>query len=129
VAALQSVFCLLIHFIRPWKHRGFWKEPKLIPDPRLRYGQVVKQRQGRRLVSVSKRAVYGVGELIPLKAISTSLLEWLNGTIRQLVVPLHRRTHSLAKCRTSLERQMQLFKSYYNLCRRHGSLKQLARKS
>jgi len=122
-AALLSVFQVIIHFIRPLKHRGFWKEPKVVPDPRLRYGQVVKERQGRRLVSVSKRVVYGVAELIPLKAISTSLLERLNGTIRQHVVPLHRRTRGFAKCRTSLERQVQLFKSYYNLCLPHGTLK------
>ncbi len=122
-AALRGVYCVLIHFIRGWKHRGFSKEPRLIPSPRLRYGQVVKQRRGRRLVSISKRVVYGVAELIPLTAISTSLLERLNGTIRQHVVPLHRRTRSFAKRRTSLDRQVQMFKSYYNLCLKHGSLK------
>jgi len=39
------------------------------------------------------------------------------------VVPLHRKTRSFAKCRTALETQVQLFKSYYNLCRPHGTLK------
>lgn len=42
---------------------------------------------------------------------------------RQHVVPLHRKTRSFAKLRTSLDTRTQLFKSYYNLCRRHGTLK------
>jgi hypothetical protein len=92
-------------------------------DPRVRYGQVIKQRAGRRLVSVTRRVIFSVEELIPLKQISTSLLERLNGTIRRHVAPLHRKTRSFAKCRTALDTQTQLFKIYYNLCRKHGSLK------
>jgi hypothetical protein len=94
-----------------------------VPDPRARYGQVIKQRAGRRLASVTRRVIFGVEELVPLKQISTSLLERLNRTIRQHVAPLRRKTHSFAKCRTALDTQTQLFKSYYNLCRKHGSLK------
>jgi len=41
--------------------------------------------------------VFGVAELIPLKQISTSLLERLNGKIRQHVAPLHRKTRSFAR--------------------------------
>src|SRR5215204_3416016 len=105
VWALRLVFAVLIHFIR-LKRRGRSKQP-----------------QGRCLVAVTRRVIFGVEELIPLKQISTSLLERLNGTIRQHVVPLHRKTRSFAKCRASLDRQTQLFKSYYNLCRKHGTLK------
>lgn len=120
--ALTLVFAVLIHFIKG-KGPGRPKESQVVPDPRVRYGQVVKQRAGRRLVSVTRRVVFGVAELIPLKQISTSLLERLNGTIRQHVAPLHRKTRSFAKCRTALDTQTQLFKSYYNLCRKHGTLK------
>lgn len=120
--ALTVVFAVLIHFIKG-KGRGRPKQPQVVPDPRLRYGQVVKQRQGRRLVAVTRRVIFGVAELIPLAQISTSLLERLNGTIRQHVVSLHRKTRSFAKCRTALDTQTQLFKSYYNLCRKHGTLK------
>ena len=122
MAALTVVFAVLIHFIRG-KRRGRPKQPQVVPDPRLRYGQVVKQRERRRLISVTRRVIFGVEELIPRTQISTSLLERLNGTIRQHVVPLHRKTRSFAKCRTALDTQTQLFKSYYNLCRRHGTLK------
>jgi IS1 family transposase len=55
---------------------------------------------------VTRRVIFGTEELIPLKQISTSLLERLNGTIRQLVAPLHRKTRSFAKCRTALDMQM-----------------------
>jgi hypothetical protein len=50
-------------------------------------------------------------------------LERLNGTVRQHIAPLHHKTRSFAKRRTALDTQTQLFKSYYNLCRKHGSLK------
>jgi hypothetical protein len=120
--ALLSLFFVVIHFI--WaKRRGRPKQPQVVPDPRLRYGQVVKQHKGRRLAAVTRRVVYGVGELIPQARISTSLLERLNGTIRQHVPSLHRKTRSFAKCRSALDRHAQLFKSYYNLCLRHGTLK------
>jgi transposase-like protein/IS1 family transposase len=120
--ALTVVFAILIHFIKG-KGRGRPKDSQVVPDPRVRYGQVIKQRAGRRLVSVTRRVVFGIAELIPLKQVSTSLLERLNGTIRQHVVPLHRKTRSFAKRRTALDTQTQLFKSYYNLCRKHGTLK------
>jgi len=57
------VFGVLIHCIKT-KRRGRPKAPEVVPDPRLRYGQVVKERQGRRLVAVTKRVIFGVAELI-----------------------------------------------------------------
>ena len=120
--ALTVVFATLIHFING-KRPGRRKDSQVVPDPRVRYGQVIKQRAGRRLISVTRRVIFGVEELIALKQISTSLLERLNGTIRQHVAPLHRKTRSFAKCRMALDTQTQLFKSYYNLCRKHGTLK------
>lgn len=122
VFALTVIFGVRIHFIQA-KRPGRPKESEIVPDPRLQYGQVVKQREGRRLVAVIRRIVFGFDEEVPLKQISTSLLERLNGTIRQHVVPLHRKTRSFAKRRTSLNIQAQLFKSYYNLCRKHSTLK------
>jgi hypothetical protein len=58
VTALTVVFAVPIHFIQP-KRRGRPKESQVVPDPRLRYGQVVKQREGRRLVAVTRRVIYG----------------------------------------------------------------------
>jgi hypothetical protein len=119
--ALTVVFAVLIHFIKG-KGRDRPKESQVVSDPRVRYGQVIKRRVGRRLMAVTRLAIFGVEELTPLKQISTSLLERLGGTIRQHVAPPHRKARSFAKCRTALDTQTQLFKSYYNLCRKHGAM-------
>ena len=121
VEALLSLFSMLLHFIRT-RRRGRPRQPQRIADPRLRYGQVVKQHVGRRLVAVTKRVIFGVSELVPLVQISTSLLERLNGTLRLHVSPMRRKTRAFAKCRTTLDLHVQLFKSYYNLCLPHSSL-------
>lgn len=121
VGALLRVFHLLIHFVRT-RRRGRPRNPQPIVHPHLRYGQVVKQRSGRRLISVTKRVIYGVAELVPLAKISTSLLERLNGTLRLHVSPMRRKTRAFAKCRNTLNLHVQLFKSYYNLCLAHSGL-------
>lgn len=120
-AALLSLFSVVIHFIRTGR-RGRPRLPKVVAHPALRYGQVIKQRAGKRLLAVTKRVVFGVAELLPLSLISTSLLERLNGTVRLHVSPLRRRTRAFAKCRATLELHVQLFKSYYNLCLAHSGL-------
>lgn len=58
-----------------------------------------------------------------MEKISTSLLERLNGTLRLHVSPMRRKTRAFAKCRDTLNVQVQLFKSYYNLCLAHSGLK------
>ena len=121
VGALLRVFHLIIHYLRTGR-RGRPRNPQLIAHPQLRYGQVVKQRRGRRLISITKRVIYGVAELVPLEKISTSLLERLNGTLRLHVSPMRRRTRAFAKCRATLNLHVQLFKSYYNLCLAHSGL-------
>jgi IS1 family transposase len=122
VGALLSVFHLLIHYLRS-RRRGRPRNPRPIAHPNLRYGQVVKHRSGRRLISITKRVIFGVAELVPMEKISTSLLERLNGTLRLHVSPMRRKTRAFAKCRDTLNVQVQLFKSYYNLCLAHSGLK------
>lgn len=72
--ALTVVFAVLIQFIKG-KGRGRPKDSQVVPYPRVRYGEVIKPRAGRRLVAVTRRVMFGVEEQIPLKQISTSLLE------------------------------------------------------
>lgn len=124
IEALLSVFSIMLHFIRT-RRRGRPRIPRLIPDPKLRYGQLVKHHSGRKLVSITKRVIYGLEELVPLAKISTSLLERLNGTMRQHVSPLHRKTRAFAKKRSTLNLHVQLFKSYYYLCLSHSGLNKL----
>jgi transposase-like protein/IS1 family transposase len=122
VGALLSLFHLVIHYLRS-RGRGRPRLPQRIAHPKLRYGQVVKQRSGRKLLGITRRVIYGVAELVPLSKISTSLLERLNGTLRLHVSPMRRKTRAFAKCRETLNMHVQLFKSYYNLCLIHSSLK------
>jgi IS1 family transposase len=122
VGALLSVFQIVIHYLRS-RRRGRPRNPKPVAHPNLPYGQVVKQRSGRRLISITKRVIYGVAELVPMEKISTSLLERINGTLRLRVSPMRRKTRAFAKCRDTINIHVQLFKSYYNLCLGHSSLK------
>jgi transposase-like protein/IS1 family transposase len=96
--------------------------PKMIPSPTLRYAQMVKQREGGRVVGIEKRIIFGDAEEIDLKDVITSHLERLNGTMRLHCTPLHRKTRCFAKKKTQLQQQVTLFKSYYNFCLRHQSL-------
>jgi transposase-like protein/IS1 family transposase len=119
--ALLSLFHILLHFLQTGR-RGRPRKPQQVVHPKLKYGQVVKHHAGHRLVSVTKRVIFGVVELVPLAKILTSLRERLNGTIRLHVSPLRRKTRAFAKCRNTLHLHVQLFKSYYNLCLGHSSL-------
>jgi len=122
VGALLSVFHWMVHYI--WRRqRGRPRKPQQIAHPLLRYGQVVKQRSGRRQVAITKRVIYGIAELVRMEKISTSQLERLNGTLRLHVSPMRRKTRAFAKCRERLNMHVQLFKSYYNLCLVHSRLK------
>ncbi len=58
---------------------------------------MVKQREGRRLVSVTRRVVYGNPRKIDPRQISTSLKERLNLTLRQENASLTRKTLAFGK--------------------------------
>lgn len=102
--------------------RGRPPKPKVIPDPSLVYGQVVKQREGRRVVKVEKRLVLGP-KTSDLKHISTSLLERQNGTARSRNRYLVRKTYAFAKKVEYLDDQCAVDKTFYNFCRKHRGLK------
>ena len=102
--------------------RGRPPLPKVIPDPALIYGQVVKQREGRRVVKVEKRLVLGP-TTTDLKHISTSLIERQNGTARSRNRYLVRKTYAFAKKVEYLDDQCAMDKTVYNFCRKHRGLK------
>ncbi len=70
----------------------------------LKYAQVIKYRQGRRLTKVVKKAIFGNG--IDLRKISTSLIERLNLTLRQDNNRISRKTIGFSKKREWLDKQM-----------------------
>lgn len=70
------------------------------PHPDLVYGQVIKQKVKGRLQALTYRVVYGVERFVAQRwAISTSLLERLNLTLRQHLAPLGRKSLSFGKDR------------------------------
>lgn len=102
--------------------RGRPPKPKVIPDPALLYGQVVKEREGRRVVKVEKRLVLGP-PTAELAFISTSLLERQNGTARSRNRYLVRKTYAFAKTVPYMDDQCEVDKTFYNFCRKHRGLK------
>jgi hypothetical protein len=97
-------------------------KPQVIPDPSLVYGQVVKEREGRKIVKVEKRLVLG-SPATELAFISTSLLERQNGTARSRNRYLVRKTYGFAKKVQYMDDQCEVDKTFYNFCRKHRGLK------
>jgi IS1 family transposase len=97
-------------------------KPATIPDPALLYGQVVKEREGRKIVKVEKRLVLGSPAAGPA-FVSTSLLERQNGTARSRNRYLVRKTYAFAKTVPYLDDQCEVDKTFYNFCRKHRGLK------
>jgi hypothetical protein len=93
------------------------------PIPELRYSQGVKKKEGRRLVSISRKIVYGDSQSIPLQGINTRLIERLNLTLRRENANLQRKTLSFAKEETELKAHFGLQVAYYHLVRPHLSLR------
>jgi hypothetical protein len=56
-------------------------------------------------------------------AISTSLIERLNLTLRQALAPLVRKSWSFCKDRTQMRRRVVLLQAFYNFARPHMSLR------
>jgi IS1 family transposase len=102
--------------------RGRPRKGRLVPDEKLRYAQIIKIRQGRRLKEVIKKKVFGKD--IDAELISTSLIERLNLTLRQDNNRISRKTIGFSKKIEGLRQQMNLYFANYNFCRGHRSLKQ-----
>jgi hypothetical protein len=98
------------------------REPKVVPSPVLIYGQVVKQREGKRIVRVTKRLVNGPPDT-DLQRCSTSLLERQNGTSRSRNSYLIRKSYAFAKQVRYMDDQCIMDKTVYNFCRAHRGLK------
>lgn len=119
--ALLDCYCVTKEYPRTGR-RGRPRKPKHLPAPDLRYAQVVKRREGRRLVEVIRKVVYGNPEEIPQQSISTSLLERQNLTIRQDNARLTRKTLAFSKDQDDLRAQLALYIAYANLVRKHRAL-------
>ena len=104
--------------------RGRPCNPQRLPAPELRYAQVVKQREGRRIVSVTRRVVYGnPPQEIDPRQITTSLIERLNLTFRQENASLTRKTLAFGKNEEEMRAHLALQIAYYDFVRPHSNLR------
>src|SRR5512136_1554587 len=117
--ALLKKYGELVEFPRTGK-RGRPKKPARIPDKDLKYAQVVKSKQGKKLQKVEKRVIFG--QNIDQSEISTSLLERQNLTFRQDNNRVSRKTIGFSKKLRSLYNQMRLYCTHFNFCRDHMGL-------
>jgi len=112
-----------------YKGRGRPANPKKVPPPDLKYGQVVKYREGGEVADVKKRVVFGDEEevLSVLKlngnSINTSYIERNNLTVRNGVSRLIRKTIDFSKCLNPLIMHLCLFFAWFNLVKPHDALK------
>jgi IS1 family transposase/transposase-like protein len=123
LSALLEVYHTLKPFPRPGKP-GRPQQPILAPHPDLVYGQVIKKKRQGRLQALVYRVCCGAERLEKLGlAISTSLLERLNLTLRHALAPRVRKSWSFCKDRTQMRRRVVLFQAFYNFARPHMSLR------
>src|SRR5713226_6407910 len=102
LAALIAAFHVVTTCARTGK-RGRPRKPRCEPHPDLVYGQLVKQKQHGKLLTLSTRVVLGAERLTHLGlTISTALVERVNLTLRQALAPLGRKTYSFCKDRERL---------------------------
>jgi transposase-like protein len=105
--------------------------PRLVIWPELHIVQVVKQRVGRRLSSITRRLAYGcmarAEELmqrtqVECGRINTAYIERLNATLRTWMPALVRRTRTPSGARERLEGAMFWTGCVYNFCHVHATL-------
>src|SRR5215471_123085 len=124
LAALIAAFHVVTTFARTGK-RGRPRKPRCEPHPDLVYGQLVKQKQQGKLLTLSTRVVLGAERLTHLGyTSSTALVERLNLTLRQALAPLARKTASFCKDRARMRQRVVFFQAFYNVARPHMSLRQ-----
>jgi len=124
------VSCILKVFRDPL-HTGKLGRPRLIVWEDLHIVQVVKQRAGRRLVSITRRLAHGslarAEELmqmtqVGLGCINTAYIERLNATLRTWMPALVRRTRTPSGARERLEAALFWTGCVYNFCHMHATL-------
>jgi transposase-like protein len=124
------VTCILKVFRDPL-YTGKPGRPRLIVWEDLHIVQVVKQRVGRRVVSISRRLAHGsmarAEELMQMTQvavgrINTAYIERLNATMRTWMPALARRTRTPSGARARLEAALFWTGCVYNFCHVHATL-------
>ncbi len=85
--------------------------PQFFPEEKLVYGQLIKIKNGGRLVGKIKRPVYGT---LSDTDIETTDIENFNGILRERLGRLVRETKCYSKLKTRLENALELFQFHRN---------------
>jgi IS1 family transposase/transposase-like protein len=128
------MMALLTHYgrwVQPEHKRGYGPAPKprWMPQPGLRYAQVVKSYRRRRIVRVTPRVVFSTLEAVKQVLaprgwqMNTAFVERLNLDLRQHVAAIGRRVNTVCKHEAGLRQQLALFHTYHNFCLPHASLR------
>jgi transposase-like protein len=105
--------------------------PRLVVWDELQIVQVIKQRVGKRLSSITRRVAYGCLERaeelmqtsqVLLGTINTAYIERLNATLRTWMPALVRRTRTPSGSREQLEAALFWTGCVYNFCHVHATL-------
>jgi transposase-like protein len=103
--------------------------PRKVAWAELVIGQVVKQYAGRRVIEVAHWIAQGtaIAAVVLLQrtgsqVLNTAYIERLNGTFRERLAGLARRTRHLLRQQATLEAGMYLVGTVYNFCTVHRSL-------
>lgn len=112
------------------KQGGRTGRPRLIPWPDLAIAQVVKQYSGRAVTGTVHRLVQGSTRLFltllwstpGCEVLNTAFIERLNGTFRERLAFLGRRSRRSARKLSTVRQGMYLLGTIYNFCTLHSSL-------
>jgi len=118
LAALVMVYHQITEFARTGK-RGRPRKPVVEPHPHLVYAQIVKQKSHGRLQTLTQRVRCGGARLAQCGlAISTSLIERLNLTLRHALAPLVRKVAASAKTVSRCADESSSFTPFITSCAR-----------
>ena len=124
LAARIAAFHVVTIWARTGK-RGRPRKPLCAPHPELVYGQLVKQKQHGKLLTLSTRVVLGAERLTHVGfTIRTALVERVNLTLRQALAPLARKTASCCKDRERMRQRVVFFQAFSNVGRPPMSVRQ-----
>jgi IS1 family transposase len=115
-AALLKMYGIKKKHKNPFDGRLRQNDTKLIPPEGLRYGQLIKTTEGRKLLNVEKRVIFGD---VKKSEITTSMIERLNLTLRQEINRFSRKTIGPSKNINHLTSHFSFYVRYYNFCRPH----------
>jgi transposase-like protein len=112
-------------------HTGKRGRPRLHLWPELSLVQVVKHKEGRRLISITQRLLFGswnaaqqivYATQTQLGTFNTAYVERLNASLRTWIPALTRRSRTPARTLSHLETALFWTGSVYNFCRIHDTL-------